>query len=344
MVLRWDRHPVDDDPRLLERGDLGGGRVLPPPAGVFVPDVRRAALRGTRPIGHPGRVRRLPVRPLLTVLLAAVVAGTVAGCTADGNADDRGIATARPAPPAAPDHSQPLPATRAVPVYYAADTPSGPRLQREFHAVATIDVGSAAVREMLGARPLDEDYRTLWPGTAALRSSVTREGGAIVVDLTGVGREAPDRATAALALQQLVLTVQGALQSTDPVRVLVDGQRTDRLWGLVDVGTPVARADQTAVRSLVQIDSPADGATVGRDVVVTGEAAVFEATLPWEVRQGDRVVASGVATTAEGQRFSPYRFTVRLEPGQYVLVVTEDDPSGGAGRPPFTDTKRITVR
>ncbi|MBW3612192.1 MAG: Gmad2 immunoglobulin-like domain-containing protein [Actinobacteria bacterium] len=91
------------------------------------------------------------------------------------------------------------------------------------------------------------------------------------------------------------------------------------------------------------IDAPADGAVVGRDVEVTGEAAVFEATVPWVVVADGVVVESGFANSAEGQRFSPFSFTVTLEPGEYVVRVAEDDPSGGEGRPPFTDDKRITV-
>ncbi|ODU01061.1 MAG: hypothetical protein ABS81_21660 [Pseudonocardia sp. SCN 72-86] len=275
---------------------------------------------------------------LVVAALVVLLAGGVAACTGSGHADDRGIPTTSTAPTGVP------PQTRALPVYYAADTSAGTRLYREFHAVPVDDPGTTALREMLGAPAIDPDYRTLWPTGVTPRGPVTRDGGEIVVDLTGIGRAPASKAVAALALQQLVYTVQGALQSTDPVRVLVDGQRADQLWGLADISAPVARAEQTSVRSLVQIDAPADGATVGREVIVTGEAAVFEATLPWQVRQGDNVVREGFATTAEGQKFSPYRFTVTLEPGDYVLVVTEDDPSGGAGRAPLTDTKQISVR
>jgi hypothetical protein len=201
------------------------------------------------------------------------------------------------------------------------------RLQREFHKVTTTDPASDAVREMLTA-PTDPDYRTLWPTGTSLRSPVKVDGGVITVDLSGPA--APDK----MAQQQLVFTVQGALQSTLPVQLMIDGAA---------VGRPVARGDDLAVRSLVQIDSPADGASVGRDVVVQGEACVFEATLLWEVRQGGEVVKSGVAATAEGQRFSAYSFTVPLAPGRYEVRVMEDDPSGGAGRPVMSDTKSITV-
>ena len=97
------------------------------------------------------------------------------------------------------------------------------------------------------------------------------------------------------------------------------------------------------MRVLVGIDEPAQDATVASPVRVAGEAAVFEATLHWEVRVGGRVVRSGTASTAEGQKFSPYTFSVPLPPGDYEIRVVEDDPSDGAGRAPMTDTRRITV-
>jgi Immunoglobulin-like domain of bacterial spore germination len=137
--------------------------------------------------------------------------------------------------------------------------------------------------------------------------------------------------------------VQGALQSTDPVRILVDGRRVPDLWGVVDTSAPVERGDQYALRSLVQIDAPAHGAVVGREVDVSGEAAVFEATVVWEVlRDGERV-RSGFTSTAEGQRFAPFAFNLVLEPGGYTVRVSEDDPSDGEGRPVLIDDKSFTV-
>ena len=60
-------------------------------------------------------------------------------------------------------------------------------------------------------------------------------------------------------------------------------------------------------------------------VRVSGEAAVFEATLLWEVRRGDAVVRSGFTSTAEGQRLAPYAFSARLAAGRLRDLCTEDD-------------------
>jgi hypothetical protein len=244
-------------------------------------------------------------------------------------------------PPPAP---QAQAQAQALPVYYVASTPAGYRLQREFHRVPTADPASDAVREML-APPADPDYRTPWPAGTALRSPVVAGADVITVDLTAAATGAPaDPAAAQAALQQLVFTVQGTLQSSVPVRLLVDGAPAGRVLGGVDASAPLTRGDVYAVRSLVQIDSPAQGATVaGPDVVVSGEAAVFEATVLWEVRRAGAVVQQGVTSSAEGQRFAPYRFTLRLEPGEYQVRVLEDDPSDGEGRPVLSDDKTITV-
>jgi hypothetical protein len=235
-----------------------------------------------------------------------------------------------------------------VTVWFVGSTPAGDRLYRERRAMteggpdgAVPDPAGVAVRELLAGRPEDPDHRSDWPPGVALRSPVTHAGGVFTVDLATPG---PLPGPAGLALQQLVQTVQSTTGIGDPVRVLVDGRPAATLLG-VDVSEPLAADDPFRVRALVQLDDPVEGAVVGSPVVVSGEAAVFEATLLWEVRDpAGRPVRSGFATTAEGQTFAPYRFEVPLDPGTYDLVVSEDDPSGGEGRGPMTDSARITVR
>jgi hypothetical protein len=272
-------------------------------------------------------------------MCTALAALTLAGCAGGGPAPDR---------PITPDPSTSFAFAavgRTMPVYYVAGAGDGFRLYRELRAATTDDPGSEAVRQMLTSPAADPDYRSYWPAGTRLRSPVRQAAGVVTVDLTRDTTDGPPvRAElAGLIVQQLVFTVQDALRTTDPVRLLVDGKPVDELWRSVARAAPVERADPYAVRSLVQIESPADGAVVGPEVTVSGEAAVFEATVPWEVLRDGAVVRSGVTSSAEGQRFSPFRFTVRLEPGAYEIRVVEDDPSGGEGRPPLADGKRVTV-
>jgi hypothetical protein len=297
--------------------------------------------------GPGGRAVRTATR-----LVAAAAVALLAGCTATtpGTELPAGGATGASANPSAADPaSAPEPsAQRALPLYYVTDTPAGPRLAREFRRLASgadpAAAGSAAVAALLavpeGTVP---GHRNPWPAGAALHAPVTHADGVVTVDLTGRAAEAAP-ADPILAVQQLVYTVTGALGTADPVRLLVDGAQVPRLWrDGVDTSVTVARADPLGVRVLVGIDEPAQGAAVPSPVRVAGEAAVFEATLHWEVRRGGEVVRSGTASTAEGQRFSPYAFSVALPPGDYEVRVAEDDPSDGAGRPVMTDTRRVTV-
>jgi hypothetical protein len=271
----------------------------------------------THPVGHHSRMTQLG----RWAVAVALVAATVTGCAQAADPVGRtGATSSTPAPAAAGE--------RALPVYYVAETAAGPRLQREFHRLAAADPGTAAVREML-ARPTgtDPDYRNPWPAGTTLRGPVASTADAITVDLTA----APP---SEIAAQQLVFTVQGALGRTTPVRLLHDG---------VPTGPPIPRGDPYALRSLVQIDAPADGTSAASPVTVTGEAAVFEATLHWTVLSGATTVRSGVTPTAEGQTFAPFRFSLDLPPGRYTVRISEDDPSDGAGRPVLTDDRTVTV-
>ncbi|MFW6034312.1 MAG: Gmad2 immunoglobulin-like domain-containing protein [bacterium] len=238
----------------------------------------------------------------------------------------------------------------AVAVYYLTDTPAGPRLVREWRHLADVrDAATAALRLML-EEPRVDGYRTpWWPDTEVRSVRVGDES--IDVDLslparTPVPTPSEDNQ---LAVQQLVYTATAAASIVGdeddgslPVRILVDGEQVDRLWG-VDVSEPLTRAPADSVRQFVQLNEPAEGAEVTSPVEVSGEALVFEATLLWEVRQDGEVVAEDSTMTEEGLAFSPFGFEVDLDPGEYTLIVREVDVSDGEGREPMTDERSFTV-
>ncbi|WP_298457367.1 Gmad2 immunoglobulin-like domain-containing protein [uncultured Cellulomonas sp.] len=287
----------------------------------------------------------------LVVALGTVVA-VAAGCS-DGT--DAAAPTSAPpttsaaSPGPSPTASSPAtptsPATQTVMVSYLVDTRAGIRLAHEPREVDAADPVRAAVEAMI-AGPVDPDYSTAWdPATQVL--GVTRDGSTIVVDLSEQARTASIGSEgAARMVQQLVHTATAAADDpTAGVLLTIDGEPAGDLWGAVSWTEPISRADPLDVRQLVQIDTPAQGATTSSPVTVAGDAAVFEANLLWRVLDGSGAeVRSGFTTTAEGQTFAPYSFEVELDPGTYTVVISESDPSDGAGGTPMTDSRTVVVQ
>ena len=247
----------------------------------------------------------------------------------------------------APAEEEPA-AAGAVPVYYVGDSGSGPRLYREFRKVSG-EPGLGAAEMAASGTPADPDYRSAFPAGGGF-ASVTHEDGRIIVVVSDDGwTDRPsgmDEAAAELALQSLVYTVQGALQSRDPVTVeSANGATT--LFG-IDTADGVGNADQLEVLSLVNVTSPEEGAEVSGSFTATGVASSFEANVPWEVRDSsDAVVVRGFAT-AEGWMDALYPWETEVDlsglaPGTYTFIAMTDDPSGGEGNPPQYDTRTIEV-
>ena len=249
-------------------------------------------------------------------------------------------------PTASPDNGT------AVPIYWVGDGPGGePRLFREFHRVQGNPLTEAARLVMGGGQPDDPDYRTLWPQIEV--ADVGATDGVLLVQVPGDGfTERPDgmsKRDAALAMQQLVYTLQGVQQERVPVLVKRGG--TDlRLLGLpTDVQHEQASALETL--NLVSITSPEEGATVSGDTLtVTGVANSFEASGPCRLIAGDQEVAL-VGYQSDGwmeDRLFPFEVEIPLADagtGDVVLRCETDDPSGGAeGNGPAVDTRTITVQ
>lgn len=314
------------------------------------------------------KVSSMSTRPWLYAVTGAVVAtaATIAAFAVLGNDT---TATSGPDPVDSPSPTATKPATEepttdasptdegdqtALPVYYLGDTGRGPRLYREFHRGPARDALRAALEAALSTAPRDPDYRTGWPSGTGL--GALEDGD----DLLTISVESPDApsdgsslrdrpagmsgAVAAMAVQQLVYTATAVKQEDIPVQLLLDGERTDQLLG-VPVSEPLARADEASTLGQVWIIAPQHGEVVPAGFGVTGEGAFFEANVTWELRQGDTVVESGFTTAEECCTMAPYSFALPDVPaGDYLLVVSDSDASGGEGFAPFRDTKQITIR
>jgi hypothetical protein len=98
---------------------------------------------------------------------------------------------------------------------------------------------------------------------------------------------------------------------------------------------------------MMNVTLPEEGMVVSGDTLsAEGVASAFEATFQWEIRLGDQVVAKDFAMTQECCKLSPWTVSVDvsgLAPGTYTFVATNDDPSGGEGFAPDSDSKTFVI-
>lgn len=287
-----------------------------------------------------------PRSPRIAVTLAAVLA--VSACSPQPATPSPGGSTpasaASSASSSASASAEPSAALTQALVYFVRDGRNGPRLVREMRNVAAATPARGALEAMIFG-PLDPDYSSSWPrGTRIL--GISHRDQVITVDLSAEARQANVGSAFEVAMvQQLVWTVTEALEPTAAVRLLIEGAPAGDVWGHMDWSEPVAREDAMSIRQLVGIDVPMQDAEVASPVLVKGEAAVFEAHLPYRVLRSDgSEVTDSYTTTAEGQTFAPYTIELTLPAGSYIIEIREDDPSGGEAGPVDRDTRAFTVR
>ena len=285
------------------------------------------------------------------------VAGPAATTTATSTMPSAKAPTATPSATPAPDSPKVAPTQagtpeavmkiKAVPVYWlgktvGAENGPGVRLYRTFQNVRGRPA-LEAVRLLTTSKSGDPDYYSLWTGAAV--SSVTRSDGVVTVDFKALPRTqlAPD--VADVAVQQLVYTVQGALDDQSEKILVTERGRVGRtLFGQIDTAQPLSRAQAANVQALVWILTPTDGAGVKDPVTVTGVAAAYEAQVNWRAtntRTGE--VRENYTNTKEGQKFSPFSFAIpKLGSGEWTIeayLVSAQD-----GRITDTDSKTVFVK
>lgn len=236
------------------------------------------------------------------------------------------------------------------------DKPPPYALYPRIVTVAGSDPGVAAVEALLAYDPPGEDGAdvNVWhdgvggpggdEGTPLEVTSVQQHGGVVTVDFRGAVEDPWPTVDVvwvfdpALFSQQLVRTVQDALDTTDPVLVTQDGEPVDAVL-TAPVKQPIQADD--AVLAHVYVTSPADDTTVDGPLTVTGESMTFEAAVNWRVLQAGEVVDEGYAMGGSYGEWKPFRFSVDLPPGSYVLEVFETSAKDGSRQ--SVDTRRVTV-
>jgi hypothetical protein len=242
------------------------------------------------------------------------------------------------------------PIEAAVPVYFAGDGPRGTVLYREFQPGIGMDPVAQSAMAAVAGPAQDPDYRTLWP--AGTQATASYDGDVITVDLTGAGlHNRPQDMTgrdANLAVQQLVYSVQGAAQTRAGVQLLLDGQHSDKVLG-VPASEPLTNAKPLDVLSQMSITNPVEGQKVtGGTLEADGVNSSFEATVAYEILDANGQSVAGGAGMADGwgDKLYPWKLSIDvsgLAPGTYTFVARNDDPSGGEGKGPDTDTRTIII-
>ncbi len=182
-------------------------------------------------------------------------------------------------------------------------------------------------------QPLDLDVR-----------SVDHQNGVVTVDFAGAvddpwpTTEVSWAVDPALFSQQLVRTVQDALDTTDPVLVTQDGQPVDAVL-TAPVQQPIQADDADLAH--VYLTAPSDDATVVGPLTVTGESNTFEGTVNWRVLQEGEVVGEDYAMGGSYGEWKPFRFTVDLPPGSYTIEVFETSAEDGTRQ--YVTTIHVTV-
>lgn len=346
----------DLDPAL----DARLGQLLRDAVADVEPDDRLGELRAR--VSRPARRR-----PALLALAGAALAGAavvtavaVSGpaLTPPDDEDPTGPPVASsPGDPrseetaATEETSAPPVATRAVAGYYLGETPAGVRLFREFRSVEAADDGPAASVRLLTTDPADPDYRTEWPQGAFAAAEVGADR--ITVELADPAlQDRPDSMTeeeARASVQQVVYTLQAYAQRRLPVEFTTAGGPVDEVLG-TSSPEPLAAASPLATLSHVNLTSPEEAQPVAGRLRVDGVANSPEATVPWTVEdESGRSVADGFFTAEGwmGDRLFPFSGTVDLADltaGTYTLVVSTDDPSGGAEGPgAYSDSRTVVV-
>ena len=252
-------------------------------------------------------------------------------------------------PTATTSATEPNPVTsRAVPVYFVGDTPSGPRLYREFQrGTGPMSAETFALDAALAGRSLDPDYRSLWPAGAVSEAYVMSEE-LITVTLMGDLHDRPagmSESDARLAVEQVIRTAQGAFgHGRIPVQLLLNGSRTDQVLG-VPASEPLAAGPALDVLAHVSLSEPSEGREVrkGKAITVDGVGVSEDGSVSVQLQRPEGTAVAylqlDLEPTGALAPFSVNWLLDHLEPGAYDVVVTVKNPDGTLD----TDTRRFTV-
>lgn len=312
-----------------------------------------AACRQRRSLERMCMVDRIAIIGL-SISLALV------GCTSNGADDgDMAMPTTDASMSSGLVTSAPLEtatASQTLPVYWLGHSNDDVFLYREFvPADSTDEPMVAALRTMMGSKPLDPDYFSLWNSPSRLGASISAKN-IITVDISAdaFGKKV-DEGMAERSMSQLVYTATAAAAmaglvdtgTSIQVSVLVDGHTGYKAFGHVPLDKPLTR--NAGFVAPVWIIDPADGSTYkNQPLKVGGQGVSPSGSLSWSLAHitdgtvGDQYLSGTVAAGQIANELGEFSFSLVPPPGSYELSVFVSDPET-PGKKVGVDTKRVTI-
>ncbi len=207
----------------------------------------------------------------------------------------------------------------------------------------TVAVAGAAMDELL-SQPTRHPDLVPPAGTDVTVRDVNIDGGVLTVDVDEAIRDAATGAEGELMLEQALAHTGAQFDAVDAVRLHVEGEAVDELWGHLDWSQPATPADEHL--AFIDVTDPAwlDTHPVGEPLTVRGTSLTFEATVPARLIDPAGTIVEETFTTADQPDIDlrgPFELTFETvpdEPGRWTILVEDPDPSDGeAGEPYFVE-------
>lgn len=288
------------------------------------------------------------------ILPAAIALLVVVGCSNGGND------TPAPPPPAEEQPGEASPSDEEPP---AEDPePDEPAAAVELYFVRSGDdrlwiepetqwvTGSTEpglteiVTALMQASPVDPELSSAIPtGVAVLETTI--DNGVATIDFSAELAAHSTGSAGEIAFAEQLAHTAAHVAGVTAIRVLIDGEPVNELWGHLDWSVPY-EPDPFALVPIT-IRNPGHGQTLpAGDVTFEGEATVFEAMFMLRLLDASGTVLEEVPVMASagGPERGDWSATFGInEPGDYIVEAEEDDPSGGEGRPPLVTQRLFTV-
>ncbi|MEQ8839932.1 MAG: Gmad2 immunoglobulin-like domain-containing protein [Acidimicrobiales bacterium] len=173
-------------------------------------------------------------------------------------------------------------------------------------------------------------------------NGVTVADGVATADLGAAFEEPSGAFSDTLRVAQVVFTLT-AFDEIDTVRFSIDGNDRDVIGSHgIDVDGPdgrgLGRDDISEARPPILVEAPVPGATLGDELVVSGEANTFEATVRWAITDPEgEILDEGFTTASAGNgTWGTFSFTIASvadaeigRGGLASLILWEDSPVDG---------------